>query len=430
MKFILFALVIVMTFLEGKSLFWQDISFLYNKFLNFVIPKDFDLIRVRKIDPTKRINNAEVLDFIGLVGQYNYPAEEHNVTTEDGYNLVIHRIPESPLLNNKKKKKVVFILHGIMLSSDNWVLYGPGKDLAFLLADQGYDVWIGNMRGNTYCRSHANMTVYDPKFWQYSFHEVGTKDLPAMFDYIFNHTKQKDLYYIGYSMGGTSLFVLLSIKPEYNTKIKMAICLAPPVFHMEATFTVKEMFNRLPILKEILGKHEIYDFAPQSLTTVTVARMLCNDNAITQVICIAVFFFIAGPDPKQLNTTTLPDIISHCPAGTSIQTLEHYHQNMLMNDFRNYDYGIAENYKRYKQEMPPRYDLKKVTAPIILFSAENDMLVPEKNILELSKHLPNVLLTEKVPYKFFNHLDFMWAIDAKSLVYDRMLELIQKFDTN
>lgn len=70
-----------------------------------------------------------------------------------------------------------------------------------------------------------------------------------MFDYIFNHTKQKDLYYIGYSMGGTSLFVLLSIKPEYNTKIKMAICLAPPVFHMEATFTVKEMFNRLPILK-------------------------------------------------------------------------------------------------------------------------------------------------------------------------------------
>jgi len=38
---------------------------------------------------------------------------------------------------------------------------------AFMLADQGYDVWFGNYRGNSYCRSHVKMSPYDAKFWEY-----------------------------------------------------------------------------------------------------------------------------------------------------------------------------------------------------------------------------------------------------------------------
>lgn len=53
-----------------------------------------------------------------------------------------------------------------------------------------------------------------------------------------------------------------------------------------------------------------------------------------------------------------------------------------------------------------------------------------QDVLELSKRLPNVLLTEEVPYKPFNHVDFMWAIDVKTLLYDRMFELMQKFGAN
>ena len=50
-------------------------------------------------------------------------------------------------------------------------------------------------------------------------------------------------------------------------------------------------------------------------------------------------------------------------------------------------------------------------------------------MIELNERLPNVCLTEKVPYELFSHIDFIWAIDAKTLLYDRILELIQKFDT-
>ncbi|XP_039307876.1 lipase member J-like [Solenopsis invicta] len=109
-----------------------------------------------------------------MVEQYGYPAEEYNVTTEDGYNLIIHRIPGSLLLDNNVKKEIVFFQHGMLASSKCWLMYGPGKDLAFLLADRGYDVWFGNMRGLTYCRSHVNMTTNDRKFWQITKDEYRT----------------------------------------------------------------------------------------------------------------------------------------------------------------------------------------------------------------------------------------------------------------
>ncbi|XP_011860678.1 PREDICTED: lipase 3-like isoform X2 [Vollenhovia emeryi] len=410
---------------KGRSLNFQSI------FLDFLNPKEPGITKVRKMDlkdGAERRHNVKVLDFIGLVEQYGYPAEEHNVTTEDGYNLKLHRIPGSPSFDIKNKKEIVYLQHGLVASSDFWVMYGTGKDLAFLLVDQGYDVWIGNTRGNTYCRSHMNMTIYDPKFWQFSFHEFGTKDLPAMFDYIFNYTQQTDLYYIGHSMGTTLIFTLLSSKPEYNMKMKMVICLAPVAFWTKVTPSFNGIANTLLSLKKPFKQHEIYDIFPQCWSTVMIARTLCNDKAITQIICVTVMFLIVGPDPAQLNTTTLPELLSHFPAGTSTQTFDHYYQNLRKNEFRMYDYGVAENYKRYKQKKPPSYDLKKITAPTVLIYSDNDYLVPEENVLELSKRLPNVLLTEKVPYKLFNHADFVWAIDVKTLLYDRIFELIQKFD--
>jgi len=66
---------------------------------------------------------------IGLVERHGYSAEEHYVTTEDGYNLVIHRILENPLFHNQQKRTVVFFQHGLLAAADIWVLVGAGKDL-------------------------------------------------------------------------------------------------------------------------------------------------------------------------------------------------------------------------------------------------------------------------------------------------------------
>jgi hypothetical protein len=55
------------------------------------------------------------------------------VTTEDGYILTMHRIPYSPASNSSERARpIVFLQHGLISSSVDWVIMGPGKALGKL----------------------------------------------------------------------------------------------------------------------------------------------------------------------------------------------------------------------------------------------------------------------------------------------------------
>lgn len=106
---------------------------------------------------------------------------------------------------------------------------------AYLLADQGYDVWMGNARGNTYSRRHVKFHPdgwqwQRKRFWAFSWHEIGVFDLPAMIDYVLRITEKPKLHYIGHSQGTTAFFVMCSQRPEYNDKIIMMNALAPVAY--------------------------------------------------------------------------------------------------------------------------------------------------------------------------------------------------------
>ncbi|KAJ8949544.1 hypothetical protein NQ318_005106, partial [Aromia moschata] len=103
---------------------------------------------------------------------------------------------------------------------------------AYILADAGYDVWISNMRGNVYSTAHETLNPYrDGKYWDFSLHEVAYYDFPVIWDYVLNLTKQENLYFIGHSIGSTVGMIFCSLRPEYNSKIKLHLALAPLVTH-------------------------------------------------------------------------------------------------------------------------------------------------------------------------------------------------------
>lgn len=109
-----------------------------------------------------------------MIEYWGYPAEEHKVQTFDGYILKIHRIPHG---KNEKyshsNKPVVLLQHGLLCSSSNWVSNLPSESLGYLLADAGFDVWLGNVRGNTYGLEHVNLKPDQTKFWDFRYGALG-----------------------------------------------------------------------------------------------------------------------------------------------------------------------------------------------------------------------------------------------------------------
>lgn len=124
----------------------------------------------------------------------------------------------------------------------------------------------------------------------------------------------------------------------------------------------------------------------------------------------------------------LPVMLSHTPSGASVKQLEHFGQLMKSSHFRKFDRGYLRNQIIYGRMSPPDYNLANVKVPVALYFAENDLLVSISGVEKLAKQLPNVIDKYLVPHHKFNHLDFLWAIDAKTLVYDRVLENIQKVE--
>lgn len=162
--------------------------------------------------------------------------EVHEITTPDGYILEVHRIPHGshPRRSEPASRTPVLVMHGGMAVSADWVINPDIEDcLGFYLADRGYDVWLGNIRGNDYARRHVSLTPSDKRFWAYSQHEVAIYDVASTIDHILNVTGQPKIFYTGVSLGSASLIVLLAKKPEYNKKIGIASLMAPGAVYMD-----------------------------------------------------------------------------------------------------------------------------------------------------------------------------------------------------
>lgn len=50
--------------------------------------------------------------------------------------------------------------------------------MAFTLAEAGYDVWLGNTRGNKYSCKHRKLKPSEEAFWDFSMDQMALYDMP------------------------------------------------------------------------------------------------------------------------------------------------------------------------------------------------------------------------------------------------------------
>ncbi|XP_062126398.1 lipase 3-like [Drosophila sulfurigaster albostrigata] len=351
---------------------------------------------------------------LSSIVEHGYPAEYHRVITGDGNVVVVFRIPYSPKLHNMNAKRpIVLLQHGLMSSSDTWIASGPNNALAYLLVDAGFDVWIGNTRGNVYSRKAKKPS------WKFSWHEIGYIDMASIIDYALwkNGQRQKSLHYVGHSQGTTVFFVLMSLRPQYNEKIKTA--------HMLAPVAIMKNIN-----SECL-RCIAYVCRPGSLMN----YLLSDEASITWKLELIMKFLRKYNCPllanifheKNMNKTANNIAIRHFPSGGSNNQILHYLFNIQSGEFRQYDYGPRKNIRKYSSKRPPLYPVERIKSETHLWYSDADTFTPVVDVLTLARRLPKSIL-HRMPDPKWSHSAFTVHMQVRRFVNDPIIAIMKRYE--
>lgn len=349
------------------------------------------------------------IPFEPYVKSLGYPFEEHTIQTKDGYLLTFYRI-QARGQTEMTSKTVVYLQHGLLDSADSWVVNTENNAPAFILANKGYDVWLGNSRGNKYSRKHATLNPdKNSEYWQFTWQHMAEQDLPAAFAYIAEKTKRK-VNYMGHSQGTLIMFAALAEAiPEVKANIGTFIALAPivHVHHIKSPLFRTVADTPLASTLLYLGANEF--MAPNFLGT-RFSSLLCK---FMPAVCKSGIDALSDLDSAHDEASRYPFLTGHFPSGTSTLDLAHFRQMVLNPGLQllKYDFGIKKNYEFYKQATPPAYNLSSIEETCYLFVGSSDKLAVIEDVRELQKSL------KKNVYKEYQlgHLSFMIAKDMSYL---------------
>ncbi|URE21844.1 Triacylglycerol lipase [Musa troglodytarum] len=353
-----------------------------------------------------------------VVSPQGYECQEYEVKTQDGYILTMHRIPQGRGGGRAGKRQPVLLQHGVLMDGLTWLLNPPQQSLAFVLADNGFDVWITHGRGTRWSRRHESLDTSDPAYWAWSWDELASFDLPATVGFVVRQTGQK-LHYVGNSDSSISI-----LRGKLVDKIKSAALLTPvadltymttPIGRAAASAFSGEMLGALGVAEfDPKGAVGTNFWSPSALCRGELLRPYGIIHRYVQIIPVKIFRNIR---PNCcLNDSTVDMYLKYELQPTSVRTLVHFSQSQSVAFRRGvitkYDHGSSvANMAAYGQSSPPEYHMFNIPhhLPLLLSYGGGDMLSDVKDVQlllnDLSNHDADKLVAQLV--KEYAHLDFV-----------------------
>lgn len=333
--------------------------------------------------------------FEEMVQAHGYPLEIHYVTTSDGYVLKNYRIPGPKDSNSQSdvvKRIPVLLGHGLTDSSDGWIVNTEDLAPAYVLANQEYDVWLMNIRGNKHSKENTHLSPDKAEFWKFSFHENGLIDVPAVIDYIIKITGVEKIIYIGHSQGGSQIFALCSLNKQYcSDKIRGIVALAPAVYleNNRSPFLNDVVNYRLDLVLPTLGYHHLFDSREQMNN---ISHAIC---LYSHIWCDGASKSISEDDPNDNNSDREQVEYSHYPSGASTRAFRHFA-------------AIIRNKAFLRLDNKVYYPLKNLTVKVHLFVGKHDRLVTSLDYYHLKSDLSNAgVLGIFEEFENMGHLTFL-----------------------
>lgn len=313
-------------------------------------------------------------DFISkLIKENGFPVEVHRVWTKDDYGLTIHRIP--PVMGHNGYPSVLLV-HGMLSCGAQWIV-NQNKSLAFMLSNAGYDTWILNARGTSLSERHKTIKSDDPKFWDYTFHEIGYYDVTASIDYILEVTQSQALHYIGYSQGTIAFLVGLSLHPEYSKKMLSAYLLHPAAYLQHISGRLSALFHVQTKIERFLKQHKT---TLKNSTVLNALFFVCGRPTFA-TFCANLIMNMYGGNSEQVENSEwfIESLAKYVLDNGSTKQMKHLMQLSDSNRFQMYDYGPDLNEQVYNgSKAPLEYNISGIDVPVsVMYGTIDGLTVPK-----------------------------------------------------
>jgi len=368
---------------------------------------------------------AKEVDNEGLCSQLirpmGYPCTEFVVGTKDGFLLGLQRIPYG--IRDRGIVKVgsrppVFLQHGLFQGGDTWFQNSREQSLGFILADSGFDVWVGNVRGTRWSHGHVSLSEHSKAFWDWSWEELAGYDLPVMIEFIYSVTGSK-VFYVGHSQGTIMAFAAFT-QPEVVNMVAAAALLSPISYlnHITSSFARAAVNLHLDQIMSSMGLHQI-NF--RSNIGVQLVDYVC---ASEEANCGDLLTSITGPN-CCFNSSRIDFYLEYEPHPSSTKNIKHLFQMIRKGTFAKFDYGLWGNLKHYGSLNPIDYDLSQIPESLPLWMAYGgkdalgDFVDVNHTLAQLNSE-PVLVSLES-----YAHLDFILSVQAKADLYDSMVNFFK-----
>jgi hypothetical protein len=206
------------------------------------------------------------------------------VVTEDEYILSLWRVTRPDQNVEPTERPILYISVNSEFAAENFMIHGPDLSPAFYFYNQGYDVFVNNLRGTTYSRRHQTLNPdVDREFWAINFDSLEI-DQRANIQYILDLTQQQHLYVYAHAIGATAMLIGMSFNPDwYNQRVITAALLSPftSVEHTQSPTNL--FFIQFPQALELLRKFALGEIFSHTFVISMYDDIVCVNLPI---ICI------------------------------------------------------------------------------------------------------------------------------------------------
>eukprot|EP00850_Spirogloea_muscicola_P003823 SM000016S01811 [mRNA] locus=s16:14558:21897:+ [translate_table: standard] len=403
-----------------------------------------------------------------IVTDAGYPYESIKVTTEDGYVLQVERIPR------RTSRKVLYLQHGILDTSLGWVSNGVVGSPAFAAFDQGYDVFLGNLRGYA-SREHVDKRISARRYWRYSINEHGMQDVPAMIERIHEmkvaelsslpvspifsseatstcasasdangpdgssssspsatdeEAQPYSMSTVSHSLGGAAMLVYIVTRRILGKphRLSRMILLSPAGFHQQTPFLFDLLMwgvvGPFPFLDSIMTRYIPGFYIPTRglrLLFNKLAQDFQNLPALRALVQVLMSSLLVGGDSSDwVGSLRQPHYNMFDMPGLAYRVAKHMAQMKHARKFVLYDYRHSSvNMQAYGQPTPLDigYHYGLINIPVDVVVGGKDRLIPPAMVLKHYEAMKSANVKVSVKEFDYAHLDFTVAHKEELLAY-------------